>query len=324
MTTMRPELEVSRSSRNGFDELARDLQQLRLEAGAPSYTELTTRITQNREARGMTPAAARVARSSIYDAFRLGRKRVNPELITEIVRALGCNEDEVTAWSLRSVAARDDSVGPDGYRPGGAPLALFAVVLGVAMVGLNHVLNFSVNAIHVPLYLDMVGTAFAAIAFGPWAGVAVGVSTNLLGNLMNGDFSGSWFSLVQITGAVMWGYGFRRWFGRGPWRFLLLNLLTAVACSVVAVPIILFAFDGASTLNGAATLASATQELGTGLLAAVFSVNLLTSLADKILSGYFALVILWMLSRHGYVLTENIQARLRLVRPRITARVTSL
>lgn len=308
------------SSGESYDDFAHALQQLRREAGAPSYTELAERITQNRASRGLAPAAARVARSSVYDVFRLGRKRVNLELVEEIVRALNQEEQAVERWRLRALAVLSGSVKPAGRRterwsrtPMVGPeqtelLALLTVVLCVAAVGLSLILNFSVGVFEVPLYLDMVGTAFISFTFGPWVGAAVGASTTLLGNLMDGDFSGWWFSLVQVTGAVIWGYGFRRWFGRRPGRFLLLNLLVAVACSFVAVPIILFAFGGAGLLPGGDSLAQIAMELGTGLVGAVFSVNMLTSIADKLLSGYLALVFLQVLNQFGFPLAESVRA----------------
>src|SRR6202012_3268084 len=39
---------------------------------------------------------------------------------------------------------------------------------------------------HVPLYLDMVGTAIAALCVGPWAAVLVGVSTSVAGAAIDG------------------------------------------------------------------------------------------------------------------------------------------
>src|SRR5690554_2087434 len=156
MTTTGPKA----SSESSFDGIARELQRMRLQAGAVSYTELATRITQLREARGMSEAAAKVARSSVYDVFRPGRKRVNAELVGEIVLALGRGEDEVAAWQLRTAAARGEAVQPHGRVVGGKPSrnVALAVVLCVAAVGLSQFLNFSVTALQVPIYLDMVGT----------------------------------------------------------------------------------------------------------------------------------------------------------------------
>lgn len=319
---------TTESSGESYDDFANALQRFRIDAGAPSYTELAHRITQNRESRGISLAAARVARSSVYDVFRLGRKRVNPELVEEIVRALTRDERHVALWRQRALAILTESVKPAGYRherhsradllhPGQRSLlALFTGVLCVAAVGLSLMLNFSVSVFAVPLYLDMVGTAFVSFAFGPVAGIAVGVSTTMVGNLMNGDFSGWWFSLVQITGAVLWGLGFRSWFGRTPWRFFLLNVVVGVACSLVAVPIILYAFGGAALLPGGASLAQMIMELGAGLTGAVFSVNMLTSIADKLISGYLALVFLYVLQRYGFPLAEPVRVRLDMLAPR--------
>ncbi len=311
MTVSVPETRVL--VEDNFDELARDLQRLRLERGAVSYSQLAERITRLREARGVSEAAAKVARSSVYDVFRPGRKRVNVELVGDIVLALGCGEDEAARWRLRTAVARDDAVQPHGYgRPGAERNRHLAavVVLCIAAVGLSQFLNFTATALHLPLYLDMVGTAFAAFAFGPWVGAAVGVVTNLTGNLMHGDFSGWGFALVQIVGAVVWGYGFRRGFARSRLRFVLLGAAVALACSVVAVPVILLFFDGVSSLSTVAGFADAAQQLGAGMGGALFSVNMLTSLADKLLSGYLALFILGVVASYGFVVTRESKAQL--------------
>src|SRR5688572_11142418 len=155
MTTKGPKA----SSESSFDGIARELQRMRLDAGAVSYTELARRITQLRESRGMSEAAAKVARSSVYDVFRPGRKRVNAELVGEIVLALGRGEGEATAWRLRTAAAREEDVQPPDYRPGAGRTgrnAGLVVVLCVAAVGLSQFMNFSASSLHLPLYLDMV------------------------------------------------------------------------------------------------------------------------------------------------------------------------
>lgn len=305
------------SSSESFNELAESLQQLRFDAGEVSYTDLATRISTNREKAGLTPEAARVARSSVYDVFRPDRKRVNTELVAEIVKALGASDEEAEQWRQRAVAARFVAATKPISRTRiierhsfdelahKRVVFLLSLVLCVAMVGLNHALNFTATALHLPLYLDMVGTAFAAFAFGPWAGAAVGIATNLIGNAMLGDFSGSWFALVQITGAVIWGYGFRRWFGRSPVRFFSLNVIVAVVCSLVAVPIILYAFGGMNSHQGVVGFTESLQQLGTSLTNTLFSVNLLTSLMDKLLSGYLAVAMLWLLVKNGFPLSEQ-------------------
>lgn len=280
---------------SSLDDLANDLQRLRAEAGGVSYSELATRITRNRESRNMTPASARTPRSSVYDVFRLGRKRVSVELVEEIVRALGGDHDAITRWRARAIAANAASTESIAGRSSRPAERAIIVVLCIAAVGVNLIANFTVSSLNLLLYLDMLGTAVASFAFGPWVGAAVGFSTTLANNAMKADFTEWGFSLVQIVGAVLWGYGLRAWFGRGRIAFFALNVVVAVACSLVAVTVILVLLDGVSTLESAAELAESAQALGTSLAASVLSVNMLTSLADKLISGYLALVIVWLL-----------------------------
>lgn len=100
-----------------------------------------------------------------------------------------------------------------------------------------------VDFFQLPFYLDMTGTAIAANALGPWRAAGVGMATNVIGVIGSAWISLS-FALVNIVGAFMWGDGVRRW-GRGRTlpRFFTLNVLTALACSVVAVPIIGVSLD---------------------------------------------------------------------------------
>lgn len=92
-----------------FDAISEDLQELRFRAGDVSYAEIAARIARRREAGGMTPAAARVARSTVFDAFRSGRRRINPALIAEIAIALGESEEAAAGWRKRCFEARMQS-----------------------------------------------------------------------------------------------------------------------------------------------------------------------------------------------------------------------
>lgn len=299
-----------------LDDLALALRRLRAEAGDVSYSELAVRIARNRALRGMSEAAARTPRSSVYDVFRSGRKRVSVELVEEIVRALGGDDAAIEEWRTRAVEANAGRVNRALDRGAGPAAAALVAVLCVAAVGLNLIANFTVSQLNLPIYLDMTGTAFASLAFGPWVGALVGVSTTMGGNMMNGDFSGWGFAFVQIAGAVLWGYGFRAWLGRGRLQFFALNLLVAVVCSLVAVTVIMVFFGGVSTLSSAAELADAARELGVEMVSAVLSVNMLTSLADKLISGYLAVLVVWLLGRNGFGFPAGIQLRAELLVPR--------
>ncbi len=154
-------------------------------------------------------------------------------------------------------------------------------------------MNLAGNAFHellrLPIFLDMVGTAIAAIVLGPWWGALVGALSNTAGVTTSGAASLP-FALVNVVGALVWGYGVRRLgLGRTLPRFFALGLLVAVACSAVAVPLLLLLFDG-STGHGQDGITATLRDLtGSTALAAAGS-NLVVSVGDKLISSFVALV----------------------------------
>jgi energy-coupling factor transport system substrate-specific component len=79
-------------------------------------------------------------------------------------------------------------------------------------------------------------------------------------------------------------------------RLVLLNALAGLVCTIMAVPVIVVLFDGV-TDHPADALTKAFESVGSGQWAAVFSSNILTSLADKQLSGVIALAVFAFISR---------------------------
>ena len=303
---------------DSLDKIAIDLQHLRDEAGTVSYGEIAVRIAKHREAAGMHPAAARVARSSVHAMFGTGRRRLNPDLVQEIVRALGENERSAAAWRERCIEVQREFKRPESavsslpppvststvpqsflqISPTSAPISpLVTALIMLACIGLNYFGN-TVNAkFSLPLFLDMIGTATAAIALGPWYGALVGLSSNLLFAIGANPVSIP-FALVNIAGALVWGYGVRAWRMRRPWwRFFLLNILVAICCTLVAVPINVLLFGGVAHGHAAVDLVAVLIASGEGLWRAVFSVNIAMSIADKLLAGYIALGIVILLDR---------------------------
>lgn len=284
-----------------YDEIAQDLQKLRFAAGDVSYAEIVRRIAAHRERHGVDAGNARPARTTVYDAFRTGRTRVNPQLVGEIARVLGASETEAAQWQERCLHARRNppaapapslEPAPPAPRPVAEKAAALArgrkLMLILACVGLN-VLGFSLVAgLGLPLYFDMVGTAIAAIALGPWAGVAVGLSTNAIGLAIT-DSSSIAFALVNVVGALVWGYGARRLRLCQTFpRYLLLNVLVALSCSVVATTLLVLLFNGGTGHASEATTRNL-AEMGSPLSVAVLGSNVVHSLADKLLTGFVVL-----------------------------------
>jgi energy-coupling factor transport system substrate-specific component len=121
------------------------------------------------------------------------------------------------------------------------------------------------------------------------------VSTNLLGVAVSGPTSIP-FVIVNVVGALGWGYGIRRWrMGVTLPRFFALNCLVALACTAFAVPIIIAL--GGGTGNEADRVTQAMYSAVEISWLAILLANIITSQADKAISGFVALLAVDVLPR---------------------------
>lgn len=313
-----PEVPAERSV-SPFDRISEDLQRLRLDAGDVPYAEIVRRISRYRISQGVEPNASRPARSTVYDAFRIGRTRLNIELVSEIVRSLGGTEAEINAWRERCLQARRDqptaspqladrskpevsetragrsltenSSDAQSQEPKKASWFWRRLLLMVSCIAVNLLGFWLVATLGIPLYLDMLGTAIVAMLLGPWPGVVVAVLTNVLGSSIT-DSSSLAFISVNVTGALCWGYGMKWVRRKGTLRrYYLLTLQVALACSLVATLVLVFVFQGGTGHASEITRANL-DAFGMPLIVTVFESNLLYSLADKLLTGFLALAVM--------------------------------
>ena len=272
-----------------WNQLIEQLQRLRQTAGNPSFGRIAELIVERRVQAGASPAAAHhLARSTVYDTFRVGRPRVNLDLVRESALVLGAADATVDQWIAECRSHVDSPVKTPWEdqppRPWKAPLLM------MACLSLNLIGREFVDFFNLPIYLDMTGTAIVAIALGPWRGAAVGAATNVLGAIGSGLISIP-FGLVNMAGALVWGYGVRNFgMGRTLPRFFLLNVLCAFVCTCVAVPIIvLFVAEPNLRVGNDVVTQLISDSVDTFVVAVGFS-NILTSTADKLLAGFIALV----------------------------------
>jgi energy-coupling factor transport system substrate-specific component len=298
-------------AKDTFDAIANDLRELRINAGVLPYAEIAKRIGRHRgrvNGDGVTDAPAR---STVYDAFRPGRTRLNAELVGEIVRALGEDEQAVRRWKLRCYRAQssternfesepvctearvEPSSEPEAPKSR-RPRHIYVGAVIVACVLLDLVGHIAVGKLHLALYLDMVGTATASIMLGPWYGVATALLGNAAGMTVHGPMALP-FALVNAAGALVWGYGVRRITRPASFGQLFrLNFTTAIVCTLVAVPILVLGYHG-GTGHEADQLTHSFTSSGQNLLTAVLLSNGITSILDKLVTGFIALAIVQVL-----------------------------
>lgn len=286
-------------ARAPLDDLAHDLQRRRVDAGGVSYAEIAVRIGRLRQERGLSPEQARVARSSVFDAFREGRSRLNADLVADIALALGDDDEAAERWRRRVLDAQhggtDTTTGADRGDEVPAvvdprPRRVLVGALAAGAVFLNLFAGVTAQRFELPVFLDMIGTATVAIVLGPWHGVAVGVVTNLLGTLTTSPET-LLFALVNAAGALVWGYGIRRMGRRRPYlRFAVVSLCAGLACALVALPLNALLY-GWPPDGDTAALSVLFASAGAGRDAALLGAEVSASLLDKLLAGFAGLLI---------------------------------
>jgi|TARA_S200000501_G_scaffold344854_1_gene356929 energy-coupling factor transport system substrate-specific component len=172
---------------------------------------------------------------------------------------------------------------------GGVPLTYVIALVPVASV-LNVIGGTVAGALKLPIFLDMIGTAVVAMTIGPWWGALVGVITNVTMGFLTGPVSIP-FAACNVVGALIWGYGTKWGWANDKLRFFGLSVASAVGVSLMAAPIVIFVFGGA-TGHASDVLTAGLLAAGGDMWTAVFSSNIIVSSADKILSSFLALAII--------------------------------
>ncbi len=172
---------------------------------------------------------------------------------------------------------------------GGVPLTYVIALVPVASV-LNVIGGTVAGALKLPIFLDMIGTAVVAMTIGPWWGALVGVITNVTSGFLTGPVSIP-FAACNVVGALIWGYGTKWGWANDKLKFFGLSVASAVGVSLMAAPIVIFVFGGA-TGHASEVLTAGLLAAGGDMWTAVFSSNIIVSSADKILSSFLALAII--------------------------------
>ena len=165
------------------------------------------------------------------------------------------------------------------------------VTLIPAAAALSIVASYVAVALGLPIYLDAIGTCVVAIVLGPWWGALTGVLTNLGGAFFFGPTNIP-FALANVLAALLWGYGVRRLgLGRTGVTYFLLCVVVGVVTGAVGAVIALYVFGG-STGHPSDVITGALVAAGAAMANAVLTSSILTSVADKVISGFLAVAII--------------------------------
>ncbi|WP_282859659.1 hypothetical protein [Pseudoclavibacter helvolus] len=276
--------------RETCDSVVADLRRLRAASGGVAFAEIALRIQENRRCEDGPDAPSGPGRTTIYDAFRPGRARLDSRLIGEIVEALGVPEESVPRWVERASAALPssanfalDDAAPTPALASGDDIESVESEPDqrVAATGRQpdgraqiELMEFSEPPEHVDEHPKGTKRPFS---WGLVLGVmALSILINLFGHYIVAAFRLPLF--FDMIGTAITDIAI------GPWA----GVIVAVCCSAVAVPIILLMFHG-GTGHAAENVVWTLQMLGQPQSLAVLSSNLVASVADKLICGFVAL-----------------------------------
>lgn len=165
-------------------------------------------------------------------------------------------------------------------------LALIAVAIVINIVGgqVNDLL-------HLPIFLDSIGTILVAVLAGPVAGGVAGVLTNLVIGLLFAPVAAAFAPVALVIGVVAGLLARAGWF-TAIWQAAVSGVVIAAALTVVAVPIRIYLFGGV-TGSGADFFVAYLSNVGQTLFSSVALTVFGTNVADKVLSA----LLVWGLVR---------------------------
>jgi energy-coupling factor transport system substrate-specific component len=157
--------------------------------------------------------------------------------------------------------------------------SLIAILLIPIGVAINFVGAQIVLLLKLPVYLDTIGTALTAMIGGPWIGMVTGLCTNLVKGILNPvSFA---FIPVQVgVGLVVGLLAISGMFTKA-WKVIIASVLVALTSTIIASPIQVLMFGGA-TGNSSDALVATFLASGQQIWTAVFSTKIINECMDKI------------------------------------------
>lgn len=153
----------------------------------------------------------------------------------------------------------------------------------------NLVCSFLAGSLHLPIYMDSIGTIMVTTLLGPKYGIASG----LLGCFLSGityDVFSFYFAPVQITTAIMASLVMKSKWGRG-WRMIPSGIAVSLPTALISACIAAYVFGG-QTSAGSSYLVVLFSKMGMSLALSCFVVQIFTEYLDKLLAMILARVVI--------------------------------
>jgi energy-coupling factor transport system substrate-specific component len=171
--------------------------------------------------------------------------------------------------------------------------SLMAILLIPVCVALN-IIGFQIaGLLRLPIYLDVIGTILIGMLAGPWVAIVAGLVTNLI----NGVFNPVYFPYAIVSMAIGAAAGILSKYGyfQKVWKVIVSGIVITLLATIISAPITVLLFGGV-TGNPSAIITAAFLASGQEIWSAVFSAQILTEIADKVLSAFICYFIVKSIS----------------------------
>lgn len=142
--------------------------------------------------------------------------------------------------------------------------------------------------LHLPIYLDTLGTMIAAALFGPFWGVIPGIISGIFSGFTS-DIYAFYYIPVQLVTGMMAGIVFRRFMSKN-WKIFFAAVIVSLPGTVVSASITAQLFGGI-TSSGSTVLVQLLHRFGMNLTFAVCAVQVFTDYIDRIVVMAITLMI---------------------------------
>lgn len=167
----------------------------------------------------------------------------------------------------------------------------FSIVLIPVAIAINIAVGTFIVNLHVPLYLDSIGTVLVGVLVGPWAGALTGFLANLVWTL-TGLYppAFAWAGVAAIIGILAAVFGRGGWF-KVWWRAAIGGLITGIVAAILSAPIAAYVFGGV-TGSGMDTLVGVFRAAGLDMLGANMAQGVVSDPIDKMVSFFVVWAVL--------------------------------
>lgn len=171
----------------------------------------------------------------------------------------------------------------------GKDFSLMVILLIPIAIAINIVGGQMTSILKLPLDLDTIGVILVGALAGPIPAAVTGVLTNLINGIFSPDLIP--YAIVSLAIGIAAGLLSKFNMMNKIWKLVISGLIIAIIATVIATPITVFFFGGA-TGGGASMLAAGLMATGRKIMQSVLSVYIVTETIGKVLSVFVAYIII--------------------------------